>query len=155
MKKLFVKLQVPVIELKVTAKDASGARDNLVVGFKRYETVESDKQLKLFQEALQDQIDSIKNEVESTVTEDFIKKNIVYLRNLELELLDEDDKPSRLSVNDTRKAKPVTDLWENPEECLETLLDLLLASAPYKSVLISSLQKALVNVDYEDDTVKN
>ena len=39
--KLSVKLQSPTIEILVKAKDASGATDSIVVGFKRYEAKEA------------------------------------------------------------------------------------------------------------------
>lgn len=155
MKKLFIKLQTPTIELKVTAKDVAGDKDSFLVGFKRYDIKESDKKLKLFQEALEDQLEASTNESESTKIEDFIKDNVVYLKNISVDIIDEDEKPTKLSIPDTRKAKPVVDLWDTEEECLEALLDNFLASAPYKSTLISSMQKALFNTSYEDESVKN
>lgn len=153
MGKLYVKLQTPTIELKVTAKDASGATSSMVVGFKRYETEEGDDKIKILQDALTEYGEE---EGTSENLDNFIKNEIVYLKKVELEVGKEDGKNSPdLHIPDTRRAKPNETFWGSSEECLSVLVDLFLASQPWKVSLIASQQKALMNNDYGDALTKN
>lgn len=151
---LYVKLQTPTIELQVKAKDASGTKDSLVVGFKRYDLKETEGKFKALQSILED-IQEESN-LNSETLNKFIKDEIVYLKTAKLELSDSETKTTKeLLVADTRAAKRVETLWETPDDCLDVLLNLYLASAPYRVSLISSMQKALLNNDYENAEVKN
>lgn len=153
MKQLFVKLQTPTIELTVKAKDSSGAKDSAVFGFVRTNLEESDKELKVFAELLDEQLENAKEGVINTKdVNEFIKSKILYLKQAKLEVYDEDtDKTVELQIPDTRKAKKNEDFWEDAGECLIALLDLYLSASPWRSSIINALQKALVNVDYEED----
>ena len=150
---LFIKLQTPTIELKVSAKDASGAKDNFLVGFKRYELKETDAKLKTLQEIMEDATSG--DSLVQIELDKFIKNEIVYLKQIRLDLVDEKGNPKEFTVQDTRSVKPYETLWESPDECLAVLLDLYLASAPYRVSLISSLYKALMNNDYSEAEAKN
>lgn len=151
MGKLYVKLQSPTIELKVTAKDVSGAISSMLVGFKRYEAKEGDVKINELQEVL---IDYAKEDTTSDDLDSFIKDEIVYLKKVELDLED-GDKVTTLHIPDTRRAKPNETFWGSSEECLSVLVDLFLASQPWKVSLMSSQQKALMNNDYGDALAKN
>lgn len=156
MKKLFIKLQTPSTELKVTAKDAAGVTDTLLVGFKRYEVLEAEAKLKEFQEALKAQIDSAKDGAPDMAGVDqFISDQVVYIKQAKLEEQDEDGSSSTITISDTRKAKPFGTFWENPEECLDALLSMYLSASPWRVPFVTGLQKALVNADFEEDKVKN
>jgi len=155
MTKLYVKLQTPTVELAINAKDSSGAKDNIIVGFKRYEANESTTQLTSLGKLFLEQSEKEVTEIDTTDLDIFIKSQIVYIRQAHLLLIDEDDKKTALDVMDTRKAKPVADRWETPEECLDALLDLYLASAPWRSALNIGLRKALTNAEFDEDALKN
>jgi len=157
MKQLYVRLQTPVIELTVKAKDSSGANDKIVVGFKRYNLEEAEKQLKEFQEVIEQQLEDMQEGTAiSEEVNSFIKDKVVYIKQAKLEIYDtEADKTVELVIPDTRKAKPNEDFWESPDECLDALLDLYLSAAPWRSSLITALQKALLNMDYEAEQLKN
>jgi len=163
MKQLFVKLQSPVIELPIVSKDSSGAKDSFLVGFKRFEVEESEKELHKFQSLLKEQMEAAKEEdssgryvqAYSTESDEFIKDKIVYIRQATLGVYDsETDKTTNLTVADTRKAKP-NDFWENEEGCLDALLNLYLASSPTRSAIIAGMTKALLNTNYDEERIKN
>ena len=154
MTKLYVKLQLPTIELTVKAKDSSGATDKLIVGFKRYEAEKSSELLLELQNLFSEQVDHI-DDIDTTDIDNFMKDKVSYIRQVDLILVDEDDKQSSLSIIDTRKAKPLADRWETPEECLAALLDMYLASSPWRSAFNTAVQKALVNTDQDEGKLKN
>jgi len=156
MKQLFVKLQLPTIELTVKSKDASGTKDYMLVGFKRYNVEDSQKQLKQLQHLLEAQVESIEenDRIETTELDLYIASQIVYIKQANLVYI-EDGKETNLQIPDTRKAKPIADLWETSEDCLSVLVDLYLASSPTRSALTSSLQHALVNSDFDNGELKN
>ena len=147
-----IKLQTPTIELPVKAKDASGAKDVITVGFKRYPIEEAQAKLDLLQDLL-DSADKTKS-LESNELDTFITNEIVYIKQIKLEL-DDNGKARELAIPDTRQAKPIADLWETGDECLSVLLKMYLSSAPYRLALILAGQKALLNNDYTQDELKN
>jgi hypothetical protein len=150
--KLFVKLQVPTIELKVSAKDAAGIKDSILVGFKRYEISDAQKRLNILQDLLTSaQAD---NSLDSQALDVFIKNEVIYIKQAKLEL-EEDGKTRELVIQDTRTTKPIEELWANNEEALDVLTTAYLASSPYRLSLILSAQKALFNSDYSEAEVKN
>lgn len=151
--KLFIKLQTPTIELKVSAKDAAGTKDSFVAGFKRYELATAQTKL----EQLQEIFESVSKgtSLDSKELNTFIKNEIVFLKQIKLDLADENGSSKELSIADTRTVKPNEGLWESADECLAVLLDMYLGSAPYRLSLITALQKALLNNDYSEAEVKN
>lgn len=177
-KQLYVKLQTPSIELPVKAKDPSGLKDSIIVGFKREDQKKSSTTLDTFsklsdtylrmllgqplegeateankntEEYSQEEQDAAVDAISS-----IISSNILYIKQANLVL--EDDVTgveTTLIIPDTRKAKPNEDLWETPSECLAALLDMYLSSAPWRSSLLTAFQKSLLNIDYEDEKLKN
>ena len=151
---LYVALQTPTVELKVEAKDSAGTKSSMLVGFKRYETLEAEEKLEEYQEILKDI--SEENKVSSTKIETFIKDHIVYIKKVELETVDEaTGKIGTLKVEDTRSAKPVEAFWGGSEECLSVLVDMFLHSTPWIVSLIGAMGKSLVNSDYAEGAAKN
>lgn len=146
-KQLFVKLQTPVIELVITATDASGKKESITGGFKRYDEKTSEGLLKTFNEVY-----GASQKEEELLA--FVKQNVLYLKNVKLEIV-EDGKTTELVVKDTREAAAVTELWTTPEECLTLLLDTFMASAPWRLEITLSVQKALYNINLEDSRLKN
>jgi hypothetical protein len=170
---LHVKLQTPTIELLVKAKDAAGNTDSIKVGFRRYELTEAQTKLeelsvlqreqytisRIELQKLQTSLDNnntLEEIAEPTRTSEelkdavsvFLKGEIVYLAGIELtDTANEVSK--KVLIKDTRQAKPNEPLWETPSECLDVLLDMYLASAPYRGSLIDAVQKALLNTDYK------
>ena len=140
--KLHLKLQTPTIELKVQAKDPSGAIDSVLVGFKRYGFEEAQSKFESFKES-EDKLDKL------------VKEEIVYLKQMKLNLEDETGKSKELVIVDSRTQKPVESLWGEPEECLSVLVDALLDSAPYRGSLIEAMFQALLNMKVEQEPAKN
>jgi hypothetical protein len=142
--KLNLKLQTPTIELKLNVKDASGASDTVLVGFKRYSFNEAKERFESFSNS-------------DALIDDVLKEEIVYVKQMKLVLEDENGKTRDLLVADSRTQKPVESLWGEQEgkECLSVLVDLLLDSAPYRGSLIDAMNKALLNMNFGDDSVKN
>lgn len=177
--KIFVKLQSPSVELKVQAQDCSGAKDSIVVGFKRYDIIESkakaerlqDLQTQLYLNTMvelseQYKLVNIDNETKASATprisekealesiSQFIKDEILYIKDVNL-TIEDNGIAKELKIADTRSAKPNEPLWVLPEECLSVLVDSFLESAPYRGSLITAQQKALANVDIKDGEIKN
>jgi hypothetical protein len=177
---IYVKLQTPVVELTIEAKDASGKKDKFVAGFKRYEINEANSKLKEL-EYLQKQIylnnkeildqkyeyltstkveqnDTVKAEITEEAADkainEFIKGEISYLKNVTVDIVD-NGVAKELKIADTRTVKPNEPLWGTPEECLSVLVDSFLACAPFRGSLITMQQKALFNLDYKDAEIKN
>lgn len=149
--KLFVKLQTPTIELKVEAKDVSGSKEYINIGFKRYEIKEAEAKIEQLKTVSEDFKNLDTNEVIK-----FIKNEVVYIKQAKVELFDDElNLPKDLVISDTRTVKPNEGLWGTPDECLAVLLDLYLASAPWRLSLIIALQQALINVDYKEAELKN
>lgn len=178
---IHLKLQKPTIELLIKAKDSAGEKDQVRVGFKRYNLEEANgklKELKLYQDNIYlYSVQELREEYkllgedkdvsklpEPTLSleetkkklDNFIKNQIVYLKDINgLIRIDADGKEKEFSVSDTRTVKPIETLWGTPEECLSVLVDSFLESAPYRVSFISGVQKALSNVDYQDGEIKN
>ena len=150
--KLCIKLQTPTIELKVSAKDAAGTKDSILVGFKRYELGESQEKLTSMQVLLEEVQDVAS--LNSTLLDSFLKEEIVYIKQAKLDL-EENGVTKELSISDTRTVKPIADLWGNGDECLGALLEMYLSSSPYRLALILAAQKALLNNDYSEAELKN
>jgi hypothetical protein len=154
MTKLFVKLQTPTIELVLSAKDASGQIDKLTVGFKRLEAEDASKKLLELQKIFQTQADSVED-IDTTAIDAFVVAHVAYFKKVNLVTIDDNDQQSSLSILDTRKAKPFAGRWETPEECLAALLDMYLASSPWRPAFNEGVQKALVNADMDEGKLKN
>jgi len=177
--KFFVKLQSPSVELKVQAQDCTGIKDNIVVGFKRYDIIKSkakaeqlqDLQTQLYLNTMVDlaeqyKLVNIDNETKASaaprISEEealesisqFIKDEILYIKDVNL-TVEDNGIAKELKIADTRSAKPNEPLWATPEECLSVLVDSFLESAPYRGSLIAAQQKALANVDIKDGEIKN
>jgi len=153
--KLFVKLQTPVIELKVTAKDISGTKDSIIVGFKRYPVSEAQVKIAELQDIWKDLSES-SDTPDTKRFDNFLRNQIVYIKGFEGETQDSTDGTvKKLSVADTRTVKPIETLWDTPEECLVVLLDNFLECAPIRVSLQTALSQALVNADYSDAETKN
>ena len=85
MSKLVIRLKKPVIELVVEDKAVDGVRQKITVGFKRYEKDERDLKITEF--------DSIQKEENfdvftSNALENFLKDQIVYIKQAVFELED-------------------------------------------------------------------
>lgn len=151
--KINLQLQTPTIELKVRAKDASGATETLKVGFKRYEVAETKAK---FEEltALTSALTS--DDKDSPELDKFISDEVVYILGANIVVSDSDTGTDRkMTIPDTRTIKPVEALWGSGDECRNILISAYLQSAPYRVSLLGALSKALLNNDYESDSAKN
>jgi len=148
-KHLYVKLQSPTVELEVIAKDSTGNQEKVLVGFKRYNIEESQKRLDSFK-------DLVEKETSSSfgLLDNFLKEEIVYLKNISFDV-EEEEKTVSITIKDTREESLREGLWETREICLETLLNLFLSSSPWRLPFITTLQKALYNVDFDSLNLKN
>lgn len=144
MKKLYLKLQSPVIELKVQCRDGSGASTSFIVGFKRHGKTEAENRLKAFQ-------DMFTEAVQTGLLDKFIKDEILYVKDIEFDVEDtETGAVTHILVKDSRKEKK-GDAWEDADECLELLKSLLFDSNPYATAIYGAYPKALVNVDLSNE----
>lgn len=152
---IYVKLQTPSIELKVSAKDSSGKTDSIIVGFKRYELSIAEKKIKELVSAWESSIKEDASDADKLTFEIFVRNEILYLKNLKLTLVDDKSVERELAISDTRTAKIYEGLWDTPDACLSVLVNLYLSSAPYRLSLLTALQKAFLNADFEAAEAKN
>lgn len=158
MRKLHVKLQTPVIEIKASAEDSGTGSDSLIIGFRRLPLKQADKQLDAFVKASGDWLEAVKagvpeEELETLneLMQKIIIDNILYLRSVDLRVENTDTGDLQpLKVPDTRKAKKDEDFWETPAECLDVLLDMYFQVAPWRSSLSTAFQDAMVNMKLPD-----
>jgi hypothetical protein len=144
-KKLYLRLQSPVIELKISCRDGGGTQASFTVGFRRHGKVEAEDKLKAFQDLFSSE------GVKTTQLDDFIKDDIMYVKDIDFDVEDtETGALSHVSVKDSRKEKK-GELWEDSDECLTTLKDMLFDSNPYATALYGAFPKALVNIDLSQD----
>lgn len=147
-KNLYIKLQSPVVELEVKTKDCSGKEESLLVGFKRYDIKVSEDKLKTFLSLIEKDESTSKEYLNG-----FIKGEVSYLKNVQLDI-EEDGVVKPILVKDTRDVA-FPDIWKTAEECLGGLLDLYLMSSPWRVPFITTLQKAMYNVDLDSLNIKN
>jgi hypothetical protein len=141
-KKLYVKLQTPVIELKVTAKDAANTQDSISVGFHRYDIPTMEEKIVSWQNL--------------TDFDAVVKAEIAYICNAKVEI--EDTKTGKVEelIVDTRTAEALPGVWETPKECLEVMIDKYFASLPWKTAIFATFNIAITNASsYKEDSLGN
>lgn len=145
-KQLFVKLQSPTVDVTVNSEpDASGQSASIVVGFKRYTLDKIESILEQFKESASSEADAI----------EFIKSQIVYIKNVSLDIYDDEQFVETLVIEDTRTTQPFAPFWETSKEALAVLSSHYLNSTPWKGQLTNGFMTALVNKDYKEAEVKN
>lgn len=154
MAQLKIVAQTPSIELKVQSKDGSGSSTTLLVGFKRYKAVEAETRSKVYEAIVNTEDFNIMESNEEL--DNFIKEEILYIKKIALPVMDEDTGEEKvLKIPDTRTAKKVETLWENPAECLDVLLDAYFQWSSWRVSFISAVQIALLDMDYDGAVRKN
>jgi hypothetical protein len=82
-----------------------------------------------------------------------LRSQIIALKDVPLEIWDEDGKMTKLTVPDTRTAVDNEELWGAGTNCLNALLDVLLLSNPWSSSLARAQQNVLYNLQLLADSV--
>lgn len=148
-----LRLQAPSIELPVIARDASGATETIILGFKRYDVEDTRKKFKALSEIHERITD---DNPDPTELDAFVREEILYVKKANIEVTDNETGATRnISVPDSRVVKPVEALWESSEECVSLLLSAYLTSAPYRVSILGALSKAFLNNDYAEGSAKN
>ena len=82
--------------------------------------------------------------------EKIIKENIVYLKDIPLDVYDEvDGKPQLIEtymVKDTRTEKE-NEFWKDEKECLATCIEQMFVSKPWKDNVLELFQKTLLGTE--------
>lgn len=142
----YVQLQTPTIEVLIEAEDSVKKKDSLTAGFKRYESKKADEILKQLQNSSEENLDN-ENKI--------IKDNIIYLKNVTIDIYDNGDFKEKLVIKDTRNP-PVSPFWENADQCLSALVDHFLASTPWKVSFSIGFMKSLANINLDKEAkIKN
>jgi hypothetical protein len=162
MKKFYVVLSTPSIEMTVKAKDQFGKVGQVFAGFKRYDLETSAQKVTDFNNLAITPIDPTANpeheyfasvEDRETAMKTFLKKEILYLREVDVYTEEELGTPLLYkTVEDTRTEKDLELLGES-NSCLDFLLDMLFASAPWGSSFVDAFYRVhsdlKLNVDAE------
>lgn len=147
-----IQAQPDTVEIKVKAKDGSGSQKMLLVGFKRYKSAESQDKTDEYTAI----VDSVGDHIlKSQELFNFIKEEIVFIKNISLDLMDETGKKSKLKIKDTREQKTIEGLWTSSEDCLETILDSYFEWDSWKLAFISAVQSSISDIDVTGEIEKN
>jgi hypothetical protein len=108
--------------------------------------------------SLDEKFSEIKKTSQKAV-EDFIKKEIAYLREIPFEVYDEVEGELKFLetyvVKDTRN-EPSGDFWKDEKECLSVCIEKAFASKSWKEKLIELFQSTILNVEAgKEAEVKN
>lgn len=161
MKKLYLALQTPTIEITLEAIDGAGKKDTVIVGFNRYDSETGKTLLKEFQGLLGETSEEMDEEATKVIADKiqaFVVKEVSYLKKVSLKVGSEGEKKLHaLVIPDTRLEKEREDFWETPEEALETLLELLLSADLWYSEFVGGVIQALSNIELkaEEEELKN
>jgi hypothetical protein len=173
MKKFYISLQTPEVEIPVKSyKDAAGFIETIFVTFKRYGSQEADVKLQEFREITNRKLsdeDLVKIPVEelgkafsdfelekAKDLKAFIKTQVIAIRQFPLFIHEEGKKPEKMVITDTRTVKKNEELWGEPEDCLNFLLDILLDSNPWSSALTKGMNEVFYNIQLtEEASIKN
>lgn len=140
----FLKTQTPTVELKVTAIDASGAKDSCFVGWKRPSAEEGGKLLEEWIALLDNTVEDSAFYATDHPIQQFLRSRIVYIRDYQF--VNAEGKPA-FRLKDTRTAQENSSAWGEAENCLPWLLDLFLTSSPWWSAFSEALVSSLSNRD--------
>lgn len=141
-KKLYVKLQTPVIELKVQAKDAAEHSESISIGFRRYDIPEMEK--KVLEWQVLDDFDAV------------VKSEIVHIKDATVEIEDTETGKVEELIVDTRNATPLPGVWKDKDECLKVIVEKYFNSLPWKAAIFASFNLAITNVSsYKEDSMGN
>ena len=150
---LVIRTQAPTVELPVVSNDGSGNSNQILVGFKRYEAEAGEEKLSEYNTIVQADGFNISNSEELT---EFIKNEVVYIKNITTESYDETTgKSTKLKIPDTRKALKLDGLWENSDQCLAVLLDSYLVYNSWRLPFIAAIQSAITDMNFDEGKAKN
>lgn len=105
-------------------------------------------------ETLYSEIDDIQD-IQKTKLHEFYREHILFIKGAYLAYEDAEGKRVDVSVIDSREVKPVESLWTNPEECLNTLLDVYFDAPYYRDVLITTITETIFNYSSKETERKN
>lgn len=93
------------------------------------------------------------NEEQIAYQEAFLKKHILFIKNITLDVTEE-GKTSKVII-DTRDVKPFESLWDTPEQALVVLLELYLKEPAYRDSLFKVVPKLVFGTDFEEKKLGN
>lgn len=155
MAKVYIALQTPSVILKITSqKDCEGKSETLRAEFRRYDGDASARKFASFQKLFEPvSTEGLSQQEADTVAKDALnqirhalKQEIIALYDIPLFIEDEKGKLNKLVVKSTKNAEKNDELWGEPENCLDFLLDIILESTPWSSPITTALYSALGNV---------
>lgn len=155
MKKLYVALATPSVELTVKAKAPDGSIAKCLMAFKRYDEAGSVAKRKEAEE-LMTTLAEKSSEEQTLGISNFLKGEIIYIKNLDLFEESELGNPVLFkTIEDTRTEKDAELLGEY-SNCLDFLLDMLLAAPSWSSAIMETFFKLHYNLSLGNDAeVKN
>jgi hypothetical protein len=134
-------------ELKRVRKEYLALLDNrAITSLQDQMILETDERVIL---NLADDLENLSDQKEKALF-DFYKKQIVFLKNISLDLDGVD-----LFIPDTRLAEPVEGLWDSPESCLVVLLDLYFEETSIALLLQQAVTTIVFDASYKEEVIKN
>lgn len=155
MKKLYVALATPSVELSIKAKQIDGSTSKCLAGFKRYNEVEAVAKRKEAETLIQE-LSAKSTEEQNSGIKTFLGKEILYLKNVDLFEESVLGEPQLYKTVEDTRTETDPELQGETTNCLDFLLDMLLAAPPWSSALIQAFFKLHYNLQIGDDAeVKN
>lgn len=179
-KRLYIQQTKPFIELEV--KPEGSSQEAVTFGFKLFGLKEREELSKELTEFIENNSDGVAalsaTQQESFATlADVEKENIItkalafmgeqeefnlakardailYIKGATITVYDAENVLTSTKVEDTRKAEPLADFWETPEEALQVILDSFLDDKGWKEAILAKHQESL-STDYSVERSKN
>lgn len=155
MKKLYIALATPSVELPIKAKQIDGSTSKCLVAFKRYSEEEALSKLTEANTLTETLISKTSKEQREGIIK-FMKNEILYMKNVDLfEEVELGIPVFYKTIEDSRTEKDA-ELLGDYSNCLDFLLDLLFAAPPWSSALMETFYRLHNNLSLGNDAeVKN
>ena len=155
MRKFYIALGTPSVELPLKAKQLDGSISKCIAAFKRYDEQGAIAK-RTEAEALIEKLSTLSVAEQNKGLAEFLKKEIIYLKNVDIFEETELGKPVLYKTVEDSRTESDPELLGDYKNCLDFLLDMLLAAPPWSSALIKTFYSLHYNLNLgEDAEVKN
>jgi hypothetical protein len=155
MKRVFIKLATPSVELPIRITDVNGETAKFTAAFKRYSEEGAVMIRKAADAVIEPSSPYASEQAHADAIKAFMKAEILYVKDLTVMSEDELGKPEVFKVVEDSRTETEKEL-QGETSCLDFLLDMLFASPLWSSALIKAFYSLHYNVALGSDAeVKN
>ncbi len=155
--KMYVELQEDSVELTIKAKNVGGKSASVSIGWRMKTTSEMEadgllNRLKAAEAEVDLEAMKIVKEEDTDEVNAILHEHCLYIKGATF-TTEVDNKPTKMTVRDSREQQPMGQCWANAEECKDFILDGFLDSPAWRNQLIQSFASVINNTQI--DTSKN